>query len=133
MSLCMSTSRREFFFRAASGLGSVALSSMLYQEDLRAGVLSPKLPQHPAKAKACIFLTMEGGPSHLDTFDPKPKLEQLHMTEFVRKDKFASAIESGTRYFVRSPFKFRKVGQSGIDMCVEFRELAACADDMCFY
>src|SRR5215472_11365567 len=91
----MFISGRSFFLRAASG--SVALSSLLYQEDLRAGVLSPKPPQHPAKAKACIFLTMEGGPSHLDTFDPKPKLEKLHMTEFVRKDKFASAMESGTR------------------------------------
>jgi hypothetical protein len=129
----MSISRREFFFRAASGLGSVALSTMLYQEDLRADVLSPKSQQHPAKAKACIFLTMEGGPSHIDTFDPKPKLAKIHMTEFVRKDKFASAMESGTRYFVQSPFNFRKTGRAGIEMCEEFVELAACADNICFY
>jgi hypothetical protein len=129
----MFTSRRNFLFRAASGLGSVALSALLADQDLRAGVLSPKPPQHPAKAKACIFLTMEGGPSHLDTFDPKPKLAQLHMTEFVRHDKFASAMESGTRYFVRSPFQFRKVGQVGIEMCEHFTELAGCADDICFY
>src|SRR6266508_4108047 len=88
-SLFMFTSRRNFLFRAASGLGSVALSALLSEKDLRAGVLSPKPPHHPAKAKACIFLTMEGGPSHMDTFDPKPKLGQLHMTEFVRRDKFA--------------------------------------------
>src|SRR5215467_15276805 len=81
-----------------SGMGSVALSALLEQDRARAGVLSPKPQQIPAKAKACIFLTMEGGPSHLDTFDPKPKLEKLHMTEFTRKDKFASAMESGTRY-----------------------------------
>jgi hypothetical protein len=120
-------------FRAGSGLGSVALSSLLYQEDLRAGVLAPKKPHHAAKAKACIFLTMEGGPIHVDTFDPKPKLAELHMTEFVRRDKFASAMESGTRYFVRSPFEFRRVGQSGISMCEHFSELAGCADDICFY
>jgi hypothetical protein len=128
-----SINRRNFLFRAGSGLASVALSSLLYQDDVHAGVLSPKPPQHPAKAKACIFLTMEGGPSHIDTFDPKPKLTELHMTEFVRHDKFASAMESGTRYFVESPFKFRKVGQSGIEMCEYFSELAKCADDICFY
>jgi hypothetical protein len=123
-------SRRGFLY---TGLGSVALSALLHQDRARAGVLSPKPQQIPAKAKACIFLTMEGGPSHLDTFDPKPKLEKLHMTEFVRKDKFASAMESGTRYFVQSPFKFRRVGQSGVEMCEHFEHLADCADDICFY
>ena len=127
------STRRNLLFRAGGSLASVALSSLLYEQDLRAGVLGRKPPHHPAKARACIFLTMEGGPSHIDTFDPKPKLAQLHMTEFVRRDKFASAMESGTRYFVRSPFGFRKVGQAGLDMCEEFHELAACADDICFY
>src|SRR6516225_2269491 len=108
----MSTSRRNFLFRAGGSLASVALSSLLYEEDLRADVLTPKPPHHPAKAKACIFLTMEGGPSHVDTFDPKPKLRDLHMTEFVRNDKFASAMESGKRYFVESPFQFRRAGKS---------------------
>lgn len=126
-------SRRNFLFRAASGLGSVALSTLLQQDALRAGVLAPKPPQLPAKAKACIFLTMEGGPSHIDTFDPKPKLSALHMTEFVRQDKFASAMESGKRYFVQSPFRFRKAGQSGMEMNEDFEHLAACADDICFY
>jgi hypothetical protein len=111
----------------------VALSALLHQDRARAGVLSPKPQQIPAKAKSCIFLTMEGGPSHIDTFDPKPKLEKLHMTEFERKDKFASAMESGTRYFVQSPFKFRRVGQSGIEMCEHFQHLGDCADDICFY
>ena len=46
------------------------------------GVLHAKAPHHAAKANRCIFLLMEGGPSHIDTFDPKPKLEQLHMTRF---------------------------------------------------
>src|SRR5205085_2823518 len=92
-------SRRGFLYQ---GLGSVALSALLHHDQARAGVLSLKPQQIPAKAKACIFLTMEGGPSHVDTFDPKPKLEKLHMTEFERKDKFSSAMESGTRYFVQS-------------------------------
>jgi hypothetical protein len=123
-------SRRGFLYQ---GLGSVALSALLHQEQARAGVLSPKPQQIPAKAKACIFLTMEGGPSHIDTFDPKPKLQKLHMTEFVRQDKFASAMESGKRYFVQSPFQFRKVGQVGIEMCEHFEHLATCADDICFF
>src|SRR5712692_477615 len=129
----MQLSRRGFLFRTASGLGSIALTALLHQERLRAGVLSPKLPHHPAKAKACIFLTMEGGPSHIDTFDPKPKLAGLHMTEFVRQDKFASQMESGTRYFVRSPFQFRKAGQAGIEISEHFEQLARCVDDICFY
>jgi hypothetical protein len=126
-------SRRNFLFRAASGLGSVALSTLLFEEQANASELSAKAPHHPAKAKACIFLTMEGGPSHIDTFDPKPKLNELHMTEFTREDKFASKMESGTRYFVRSPFAFRKAGQMGIEMCTEFENLAGCVDDICFY
>ncbi|MDQ6700573.1 MAG: DUF1501 domain-containing protein [Acidobacteriota bacterium] len=127
------TSRRNFLYRAGSGLGSVALSSLLYQDQVRAGVLAPKPPHLAAKAKACIFLTMEGGPSHIDTFDPKPKLEKIHMTEFVRKDKFASAMESGKRYFVRSPFQFRRAGRMGIEICEHFEQLAGCVDDICFY
>src|SRR5689334_16297154 len=129
----LALNRRAFLYRLGYGLGGLAFTAMLAQERARAGVLAAKAQMIPAKARACIFLTMEGGPSHIDTFDPKPKLAQLHMTEFVRRDKFASAMESGTRYFVRSPFGFRKVGQAGVDMCEEFHELAACADDICFY
>jgi hypothetical protein len=51
----------------------------------------------------------------------------------VRQDKFASAMESGKRYFVESPFKFRKAGQSGMDICEHFEHLAGCVDDICFY
>ncbi len=127
-------SRREFLYQTASGLGSVALSALLHQEQARAGgVLSPKPPHHAPRAKACIFLLMEGGPSHIDTFDPKPKLQQLHLTEFVRQDKFASQMESGKRYFVTSPFRFRKAGQAGLEVCENFEQLAGCVDDICFY
>src|SRR5438132_11938609 len=89
-------SRRDFLYQTASGLGSLALSFLLHQNEVRADVLAPKKPHFPAKAKACIFLLMEGGPSHLDTFDPKPKLRGLHMTEFMReRTKFASQMETG--------------------------------------
>lgn len=125
-------SRRGFLYRSGASLASVALSALL-AEEAKAGDLAAKPPHHPAKAKACIFLTMEGGPSHLDTFDPKPKLDQIHMQEFVRQDKFASAMESGTRYYVRSPFRFRKAGKSGMDICEHYEHLADCVDDICFY
>lgn len=125
--------RRALLLNLANGLGSVALSALLAKEESRAGILSPKPAHQAAKAKACIFLLMEGGPSHIDTFDPKPRLEKVHMTEFVRQDKFASAMESGKRYFVASPFKFRKAGRAGIDLCEHWEHLAGCVDDICFY
>src|SRR5437899_6066153 len=125
-----SSTRRDFLFRAGAGLGSVALSALLGRDEARAGILSPKPPHHPAKAEACIFLLMDGGPSHIDTFDPKPKLRQIHMTEFVRQNKFASAMESGKRYFVQSPFQFRKAGQSGAEICEHLEQLAGCVDDI---
>lgn len=119
-------------YRLGYGLGGVALSSLLANR-LGAGALSVKQPHHEAKAKSCIFLLMEGGPSHIDTFDPKPKLAELHMREFVRENKFASAMESGKRYYVQSPFKFQKAGKSGIDLCENFQHLAGCVDDLCIY
>src|SRR6476620_9506401 len=128
-------SRREALYGLGTTLGGVAFSALLAAEERRAGdgPLSPRKPHAPAKAKACIFLMMEGGPSHIDTFDPKPKLESLHLKEFARNDKTQSAMSSGTRYYVRSPFAFRKVGQSGADMAENWEHLTSVADDLCFY
>src|SRR6266571_2442703 len=110
----LALNRRQFLYRLGYGLGGLAFTALLGQERSRAGILAAKPPMIPAKAKACIFLLMEGGPSHIDTFDPKPKLAELHMKEFTRENKFASAMSSGKRYFVQSPFKFRKAGQAGV-------------------
>src|SRR5215470_15281017 len=110
--------RREALYGLGTSLGSVAFSALLAAEEKRASdsPLSPKKPHVPAKAKACIFLMMEGGPSHIDTFDPKPKLAELHLRGFVRNDGKQSAMSGGRRYYVRSPFKFGKAGRSGADM-----------------
>ena len=74
-------SRRRFFRDCAGGIGTVALAQLLAQEGRAAtpalNPLAPKKPHFPAKAKNVIFLFMEGGPSHLDTFDPKPTLDRL--------------------------------------------------------
>src|SRR5256714_1306187 len=131
----MSTDRREFLFGLGATLGTVALNAMLQADEKApvAGPLAPKRQHVPAKAKACIFLTMAGGPSHIDTFDPKPKLDELHLKKFQRQDKFASMMASGNRYFVKSPFTFRKAGQSGLEVCEHFEELAKVADELCVY
>ena len=87
--------RRETLFRLGTSLGSVALTSLLAEHctaDDKRGPLAPKGGHLPAKAKNCIFLMMEGGPSHVDTFDPKPSLEKLHLKEFTREGERKSAM-----------------------------------------
>jgi len=127
--------RREFIYGLGASIGGVALTALLAAEAraAAAGPLAAKPAHHRAKAKRCIFLMMEGGPSHIDTFDPKPKLAQLHLQEFTREGKMKSAMESGKRYYVRSPFEFRKAGRSGADMATNWEHLARVADDLCFY
>ena len=95
--------------------------------------LAVKKGHFPAKAKHCIFLMMDGGPSHIDTFDPKPKLKQLHLQEFVRKGEAKSQMESGKRYYVQSPFQFQQAGKSGATIGRNWEHLAKCVDLMCFY
>src|SRR3954466_7879008 len=76
MSLFMSIrTRRDFLMRSCGGLGALALSSMLQAE--QPDPLAPKKPHHSPTAKSVIFLFMEGGPSHIDLFDPKPELQRL--------------------------------------------------------
>ncbi len=129
--------RREFVRDAFCGFGGLALASLVNQEQVRAGTaaaanpLAPRPPHHAAKARAVIFLFMSGGPSHLETFDPKPLLNQLEgqsrpkefgdaKYQFVQRD----AKLLGTRR------TFRKYGQSGIDVSDLFPETAGCVDDL---
>src|SRR6056297_2434881 len=115
--------RRDFLYGMGASLGTVAFNALLQaekktepkQQNLIAGPpLAPRDPHHKPRANACIFLFMEGGPSHIDTFDPKPALEKLHLKEFVREDKQVSAMASGKRYYIKSPFRHRQTGESGI-------------------
>jgi len=131
--------RRSFLYGLGASLGTAAFNSLLRAEQTRSRAataidpLAPKRPHIKPRAKSCIFLFLEGGPSHIDTFDPKPKLDELHLSEFVRTDKFASAMASGKRYFVKSPFRFIRAGRSGIPMCEHYRHLAGVADELCVY
>src|SRR6266566_4974224 len=82
----LARSRRDFLFNAGSGLGALALGAMLDKEGLLprasaaniADPLKPRQPHFPATAKSVIWLFMEGGPSHVDTFDPKPQLTAMN-------------------------------------------------------
>ncbi len=123
-------SRREFVYGTGASLGALALTDLLAIEK-GPGPLAAKAPMHPAKAKAVIMLFMEGGPSQVDTFDPKPELNRLHLTESKRTEGLAT----GKRFYVGSPFKSRKVGQSGIDMSDQWEHLAdpEVADELCVY
>ena len=137
--------RREFVYGLGASLGSVALTSLLArtakadatQTDASntdaSNTDASREPHFPSKATNCIFLMMEGGPSHIDTFDPKPLLAQLHLKEFTRQGEQKSAMESGRRYYVQSPFGFRKCGESGADMAENWEQLAQVADEICFY
>ena len=105
------STRREFFTRAGSGLAGIALASLLKAED----PLAPKQPQLPPKAKSVIWLFMEGGPSHVDLFDPKPKLAGAGgkpMPDSIRQADHGHGHGEQHTDAVRRAFK--QYGQSGI-------------------
>ena len=122
--------RRDFLYGLGSSVGSLALTSLLQAAEAD---LKPRRGHLRAKAKRCIFLMMEGGPSHIDTFDPKPELAKRHLQVFNRQGERESAMSSGKRYFVQSPFEFVKAGQSGSDISAEWIHLQEMVDDMCFF
>jgi hypothetical protein len=114
--------RREMLFRFAQGLGGLALLDLLGQEQgAAAGARNPA-----AKAKAVIFLYMDGGPSHIDTFDPKPRLRRDH----GKPMPFSVVGRFSTNLIMGSPYTFRKFGQSGIEVSEIFPHLAQCADKL---
>ncbi len=125
-------SRRDLLYGIGASLGSVAFSDLLAAES---GPLAPKPQTLPAKAKSCIFIVLEGGPGHMDTFDPKPKLNQFHLTESARDPNQVLVEVTAKTYYVGSPFKFKKVGKAGIDMCDQFVHMAdpEVADELCVY
>ncbi|MGH9722939.1 MAG: DUF1501 domain-containing protein [Bryobacteraceae bacterium] len=128
--------RREFLCDAFCGFGALAFGAMLQQAELRAAgynPLAPKAPHMPgkAKAKSVIFLFMAGGPSHIETFDPKPLLNELHgqkrpATFGEAKYQFVNAESRllGTRR------TFKKYGRNGIDVSDLLPHTAQCVDDI---
>ena len=94
--------RREFLYGLGASLGAVAMSDLLAKESAVTGPLAPRPAMHEPRAKACIMLFMEGGPGHMDTFDPKPKLNELHKEE----SKLKGGLASGYKFFVEVRFSF---------------------------
>lgn len=126
------TSRRHFLRDAFCGFGSLAFASMLHQENVRAANPLAAKPTHmPAKAKSVIFLFMAGGPSHLETFDPKPLLNKLDGQS--RPSEFGEAnyqfVSKGAK-LLGSARKFKYYGQSGIPVSDLFPHTARCIDDI---
>jgi hypothetical protein len=123
-----SLSRRDWLVRSGLGFGGLALSALLAEgseEGRPVDPLAPKKPLFPAKAKRVIHVFLEGGPSHLDTFDPKPKLTENNGRSITVFGEERKGLAFG------SPFKFAKHGKSGLEISDAFPHLAKCADDLC--
>ena len=121
--------RRDFVYGLGASLGSLAFTAQLAAEDRDYANRSNQQALTTPKAKSVIMLFMEGGPSQVDTFDPKPELDARHLTE----SKLTAGLETGKKFFVGSPYTSRKVGQAGIDMSEPWRHLAGVADELCVF
>lgn len=141
-------SRRKFWTSAASGAGLLACASLLRDEGLLGNAsaaeshdadqtqrdpLRPRPAHFPAAAQRCIFIFLAGGTSHLDLFDPKPELDRLHgqpiPPSFLDGVRFSFA-KPGQSVLMRSPFGFRRYGESGLEMSELLPRIGECADDL---
>ena len=127
--------RREMLIRSANGFGAIALSALFGDHAFASSAdsakndpLRPKPPQFPAKAKNVIFLYMDGGPSQMDTFDPKPRLDREHGKPIAVKTHPTQFNNVGN--VLKCPWKFRNYGESGIPVSDLFPHVGACADDL---
>lgn len=127
-------SRRAFLSRWGLGLGGLAASQLLSQSasanssEATSGILGGRL-HHPQKAKRVILLYMDGGPSQMDTFDPKPELERFHGRPFPQKREPTQFDNVGQT--LASPWKFRQYGECGHEISSLFPNVARHADDLC--
>ncbi len=131
--LAPNLTRRDLLRRSGMGFGMFGLASLAAEESARAessgNPLAPRSPHFKPKAKQVVHLFMNGGPSQVDTFDPKPLLDKYHgkptPTGNLRTERKTGAA-------MRSPFKFQKYGKSGIEVSELFTKTASAhIDDMC--
>src|SRR5947209_1837725 len=129
--------RRAMLDRCANGFGALALTTLLGEPAfggvLTAGTpaenpLAPRPPHFAAKARSVIFLYMDGGPSQVDTFDPKPRLDREHGQPIKTKVEPTQFNNVGT--VLKCPWKFRRYGKSGIPVSDLFPHVAGCVDDL---
>ena len=129
-------SRREFLWQVGGGFAGLALIDLLGRDgffaraDAPLSPLAAKKPHFPTKAKHAIFLFMNGAPSQVDTFDPKPDLEKFDGKPYTGKTKVGSNGRP-IGYLMRSPFRFTKHGKSGLPISSLFPHTAKFADDLC--
>jgi hypothetical protein len=132
--------RRAFLKKSSTGLGALALASLLKPDAFGADAL-PNVPgtlktlHFPPKAKRVIYLFMSGAPSHLDLFDPKPKLIEMtgqDLPDSVRKGQRITTMTSGQKnlFCVGSPFKFERHGQCGMDLSELLPHTSKIADEV---
>ena len=135
-------SRRHWLQATGAGFGSLALSWLLARDgnagdnankaDRSAGHLARQQPHFAPRAKNVIFLFMYGGPSQVDLFDPKPQLDRWHgkAIPVFRKDHVFMSGKTNANA-MRSPFRFARHGESGIEICDQFPQLSQLADELC--
>ncbi|QDV52410.1 DUF1501 domain-containing protein [Gimesia fumaroli] len=125
-------SRRDLLKKSAVGFGNLALLSMLNEEAQAASSkdpLAPKEPHFTPRAKRVIFLFMKGGPSHMDTFDYKPQLQKYDGKPLPFDKPRVQFAPTGN--LLKSPWKFKQYGDSGIRVSELFPNVAECVDDLC--
>jgi uncharacterized protein DUF1501 len=125
--------RRQMLKNTGVGFGYLALASLLGENTARGASVDPlaaRPPHFPARAKRVIFLFMKGGPSHVDTFDHKPLLDRDHGKPLPFAKPRVQFAPTGN--LLKSPWKFQKYGQSGIEVSDLFPHVAQCVDDICF-
>jgi len=124
--------RRTFLGRGLAGLGFFALNSLLMADEKSRGVINPL--HHPAKAKRVIFLYQAGGPSHLETFDWKPKLAEMSgksMPESMTKGQQIAQLQGKPLICFGPQHGFKKFGKAGQEMCELFPHIGSVSDDIC--
>ena len=132
----VSLSRRAVLDRICVGFGGLALRGLLSETATAAPIrtrsshpLAERTPMIRPRAKRVIFLFMHGGPSHIDLFDPKPKLQENHGKPLPFKGSRVTFADRGT--LLASPWKFRACGESGLPMSELWRHLPQVADELC--
>ncbi len=120
-------SRRDVLRHTALGFGGLALADLLHAADPPA---AGRAPHFPPRAKRVIFLFMKGGPSHVDTFEPKPLLDRDDGKPYPGRRP--RVVFAPTGNLLKSPWRFRQHGQSGSPVSELFPHVAGCVDDICF-
>ena len=134
--------RRNFLFNSLWGVGAVTLSNLLSADGFATGAetnqnidpLVARKSHFPARAKNCIYIYLEGGPSQMDLYDPKPTLNQLDgqpLPDSMLENIQFAFLQKETARIMGTPRKFAKHGQCGMDFSDLLPHLATCADDLC--